>query len=297
MAVARCATILLVAIGLVGGCGSAATPAVPPQSPAAAAPGIAVSASPAVSSQSAPAATTATPTPSPALKAKPTAPAIVTLVAVADLNCAADDSSCLRDFTIAWTKVAGATGYRVYLTPVVPTCDARQYAPLTAPQLAMQLPANTTRWSSTVRLLNGHYALYSLVATNKAGRSPATTANQPVEGPWGCGASSPPPTPTGLSFTEAPCSGPGCVTWVFRWHEAAGVTAAFRLYDYWTGEGPGPTCSEALPRWALLAVTAVGATSWSKVTELTTGGGQHCVWIQAFNSAGASGFAAFRPGY
>ncbi len=55
----------------------------------------------------------------------------------------------------------------------------------------------------------------------------------------------------------------------------------------WTGEGPG-TCSTVAGNATLKKTLSGGTRTTSLQTQVTTGAGQGCVWIEAVNSAGAS---------
>jgi hypothetical protein len=78
-----------------------------------------------------------------------------------------------------------------------------------------------------------------------------------------------------------------CITARLEWDVAPGTEAVYRIYEAYTGEGPGASCDPIDAH--LLLTTDPGVTSaLVGPLEPATGGGDRCLFIAAANTAGES---------
>jgi hypothetical protein len=108
-------------------------------------------------------------------------------------------------------------------------------------------------------------------------------------------ADAPPPVPLHVTATKDAALCPGetemskfpCITARLEWDVAPGTEAVYRIYEAYTGEGPGASCDPIDAH--LLLTTDPGVTSaLVGPLEPATGGGDRCLFIAAANTAGES---------
>ena len=126
-----------------------------------------------------------------------------------------------------------------------------------------------------------------LAACGSTGSPPTPPATQQL-----------PPAPTDftakLHAEYAPCPSPNpddfsCSQTDLTWQSTADPGTWFRIYTAGTGQGDDPvTCSDVRGEAQLRLETKPGARSAQLISELSTGGGETCLWITAVNDAGES---------
>jgi hypothetical protein len=127
--------------------------------------------------------------------------------------------------------------------------------------------------------------------------APSSGATSTLASPTG---PRPPPAPTHFTVDRhpgrVPCpssdtSGAICnETDDFAWQSTADPTTWFRVYEGWTGEGPGPlTCFDSQSSGAQVVLqTKPGVRSAQLIAEMSVGGGEGCFWLTAVDDAGES---------